>query len=403
MAGQFLSPDGDLETSFVSDTAIIDQFAKTGSLWGWGSNANGQIGDGTTTQRSRPVQISGTTWSLVSNASTYWNGSSSGIKTDGTLWVWGIGTDGRIGDGTTVSKSSPTQITGTNWKQSACGKFHTAAVKTDGTLWVWGNNASGQLGTSNATNYSSPVQTVSATNDWKMVTCGEYTTMAIKTDGTLWGWGGNQYGTLGVGDGNNKSSPTQTAASGTWKQVALGNYHGGAVKTDGTLWMWGYNPSYYAPIGDGDSGTNRLSPVQTSAGGTNWKQLSCGKNISAAIKTDGTLWTWGNGNYYGSLGDGAAAVRITPVQTSAGGTNWKMVTAGCYHMAAIKTDGTLWTWGANDYSNLGNGSATASYVGVSTPVQTIAGGTNWRMVSAGQRGSLAIHFYDAGDLYPTSA
>ena len=401
MPGQFLSPDGDLESAFVSDPAIIDQFAKTGSLWGWGKNTEGQIGDGTTTQRSRPVQIAGTTWNLISNAGSYWVGASAGIKTDGTLWVWGIGTDGRIGDGTTVSKSSPTQIAGTNWKQVACGKWHTAAVKTDGTLWNWGANGRGQLGTNNSTNYSSPVQTVSATNNWKIVACGEYTTFGIKTDGTLWGWGYGQYGALGDGGGTDRSSPSQVAGT-TWKQVDAGGFHGGAVKTDGTLWMWGYNPSYYAPIGDGDSGTNRLSPVQTAAGGTNWKQVSCGNNVSAAIKTDGTLWVWGNGNYYGTLGDGGSSVKTTPVQTAAGGTNWKMVSAGNYTMAAIKTDGTLWTWGDNSSSNLGDGSTSAAYTGKSTPVQTLAGGTNWKTVSVGQRGSLAIHFYDAGDLYPTA-
>ena len=405
MAGQFLSPDGDLETSFVSDTAIIDQFAKTGSLWGWGRNANGSIGDGTTTQRSKPVQVAGINWSSISSSPTYWNGSSSAIKTDGTLWVWGLGDDGRIGDGTIVSKSSPVQITGTNWKQSACGKLHTAAIKTDGTLWLWGRNARNQLGTSNSTNYSSPVQTTSATNDWKMVACGEYSTMAIKTDGTLWGWGFNTYGGIGMGETNatlDKSTPTQVGSNTTWKQVALGAYHGGAVKTDGTLWMWGYNPSYYAAVGDG-TGTDRFSPVQTAAGGTNWKQLSCGNNTSACIKTDGTLWTWGNGVYYGCLGDGASVVRNSPVQTISGGTNWRVVSCGNYHMAAIKTDGTLWTWGNNYYGDLGDGTILAQYSGRSSPVQTAAGGTNWKQVACGQNGSLAIHFYDAGDLYPTSA
>ena len=398
MPGQFLSPDGDLESAFVSDPAIIDQFAKTGSLWGWGKNLDGQIGDGTTTARARPTQVAGTTWNLINNACGYWYGASAGIKTDGTLWVWGIGTHGRIGDGTTVGKSSPTQITGTNWKQVACGKWHTAAVKTDGTLWNWGRNDRGQLGTTNATDYSSPVQTVSTTNNWKMVACGEYFTMAIKTDGTLWGWGRCNLGQLGDGSGQDKSSPVQTVASGTWKQVALGTNHGGAVKTDGTLWMWGYNPSYYAPIGDGGSGTNRLSPVQTSAGGTNWKQVSCGNNISAAIKTDGTLWTWGYNDYDGQLGDGTTTLKNTPVQIS--GTNWRMISCGNYHMAALKTDGTLWTWGNNVNNNLGDGTGVGAR---SSPVQTLAGGTNWKTVSAGQRGSLAIHFYDAGDLYPTSA
>ena len=402
MPGQFLSPDGDLESAFVSDPAIIDQFAKTGSLWGWGKNTDGQIGDGTTTSRSIPVQTVSLSinWKQVSNAPIYSYASSAGIKTDGTLWVWGTGDSGRIGDGTTVSKSSPVQISGTTWKQVSCGGRFTGSIKTDGTLWMWGYADQGQLGDNTFASKSSPVQVVPNSNNWKMVACGGYASMAIKTDGTLWGWGSNSYGTIGS-NAASPSTPVQTAAAGTnWKQVSVGYLHSGAVKTDGTLWMWGYNPRYYSALGDGGSDTNQYSPVQTAAGGTNWKQISCGNNSSAAVKTDGTLWVWGQ-NPYGQLGTGDTTNRSSPVQTISGGTNWKMVSAGNYHMAAIKTDGTLWSWGWNSHGNLGDGTSTpGDYSGKNSPVQTITGGTNWKQVSAGQHGSLAIHFYDAGNLYP---
>jgi alpha-tubulin suppressor-like RCC1 family protein len=137
--------------------------------------------------------------------------------------------------------------------------------------------------------------------------------------------------------------------------------------------------------------------VQTSAGGTNWKQISCGNNQTGAIKTDGTLWVWGY-NASGQLGINSTTPASTPVQTIAGGTNWKMVSAGCYTTMGIKTDGTLWTWGSGFHGNLGDGGSADK----SSPIQTVAGGTNWKQVSSGSFGGIAIYFYDAGDLYPTA-
>ena len=187
----------------------------------------------------------------------------------------------------------------------------------------------------------------------------------------------------------------QTIAAGTnWKQVSCGGYHTVAIKTDGTLWLWGDNSN--GQLGDSTI-ADRSSPVQTIAGGTSWKQVSCGARHSAAIKTDGTLWTWGD-NGAGQLGDNTITNRSSPVQTIAAGTNWKQVSCSYSNMAAIKTDGTLWTWGNNGGGQLGDNSTTRK----SSPVQTIAGGTNWKQASCGQTHAAAIHFYDAGNLYPNA-
>jgi alpha-tubulin suppressor-like RCC1 family protein len=399
MPGQFLSPDGDLESAFVSDPAIIDQFAKTGSLWAWGKNNYGQLGDGTTTARSSPVQTvaAGTNWSLVSGAGQYWGGAAGGIKTDGTLWMWGENGQyyyGRVGDGTTTSRSSPVQIAGTTWKQLSCGGRHTAAIKTDGTLWAWGVNNNGGVGDGTTTARSSPVQTSVGGNTWKMVSvAGYHSTAAIKTDGTLWTWGRSSTVINTDFSPADKSTPVQAGSETTWKQVSLGYVHAGAIKTDGTLWMWG--TANDGALGNNTT-TNVYSPVQTIAGGYNWKQVSCGWYFTAAIKTDGTLWTWGL-NSYGNLGDGTTTARSSPVQTISMSTNWKMVSAGNYMAVGIKTNGTLWTWGTGGSGALGDG--TTSYK--DSPVQTIAGGTNWKQASAGTGGGgLAIYFYDAGNLYP---
>jgi alpha-tubulin suppressor-like RCC1 family protein len=397
MAGQFISPAGDLERMFVDDYAMIDQFAKTGSLWGWGLGTSGQLGNNTTVDKSSPIQTvsGGTNWKQVDCGV----GHVASIKTDGTLWLWGSNFYGYLGDNTADSKTSPVQTVaaGTNWKQVDCGGYHTACIKTDGTLWLWGNNSfGGQLGDNTIVDKSSPIQTVAAGTNWKQVAAGGAHTAAIKTDGTLWVWGNNDYGQLGNNTITPKSSPIQTVAGGTnWKQVSGGNVHAAAIKTDGTLWLWGDNT--YATLGNNNT-TNQSSPVQTVAGGTNWKQLACGTYVTACIKTDGTLWLWGAGDS-GALGNNAVDRKSSPIQTVAAGTNWKQVTSSYnLYTAAIKTDGTLWTWGGNTFGQLGDNTV----VGKSSPIQTVAGGTNWKQVSAGDSHTAAIYFYDAGNLYPSA-
>ena len=349
----------------------------SGSLWLWGYNNYGAIGDDTNISKSSPVQTiaGGTDWKNVACGQHH----TAAIKTDGTLWTWGRNYLGSLGDNTNVTyRSSPVQtITeGTNWIQLDCGMNSTAAIKTDGTLWLWGQNNSGQLGDNTITNKSSPVQTVCGGTNWKQVSCDAASTAAIKTDGTLWLWGFNLYGGLGINTNVTfRSSPVQTVAFGTnWKQVSLGIFHTAAIKTDGTLWTWGHNS--YGQLGD-NTIANRSSPVQTIAYGTNWKQVSCGGGITAATKTDGTLWTWGR-NQFGQVGDNTTTNRSSPVQTIAYGTNWKQVSCGYYYNAAIKTDGTLWTWGENYKGVLGDN----TIISRSSPIQTIAGGNSWIDVSA---------------------
>ena len=287
---------------------------------------------------------------------------------------------------------------GTNWYQVTVSGDSVGAIKTDGSLWTWGYNLYGTLGDNTGgggTNKSSPVQTVAGGFNWKQVSTvtSSQTMGAIKTDGTLWMWGMNSYGGLGDNTNTRKSSPVQTVAGGTnWRQVSAG-YSTAAIKTDGTLWMWGRNN--YGQLGTNDT-TNRSSPVQTVSAGTNWKQVAMGTNNLSAIKTDGTLWTWGINNS-GQLGTNNRTNQSSPVQTVSGGTNWKQVSTG-YGTGAVKTDGTLWMWGYNPEGQLGTNDTT-SY---SSPVQTVAGGTNWKQVSCGDAATGAIYFYDPGNLYPSA-
>ncbi|QPX48302.1 regulator of chromosome condensation [Synechococcus phage S-SRM01] len=360
----------------------------TPELWTWGRNSFGALGNNTTTNSNTPITTfsGGANWKQVASGGYY----VAAIKTDGTLWTWGRNQYAQLGDNTTTNRSTPvtTFAGGTNWKQVACGANHTVAIKTDGTLWIWGQNTIGQLGDNTIVNRSTPVTTFAGGTNWKQVASGLHTA-AIKTDGTLWVWGDGANGQLGNTLNRPVSTPITTFAGGTnWKQISCGYQHTAAIKTDGTLWTWGQNIFSFFQLGINDS-VSRNTPVTTFAGGTNWKQIGCGRQYTAAIKTDGTLWTWGQ-NSNGQLGDNTTTARCTPVTTFAGGTNWKQVSGGGFHTAAIKTDGTLWTWGSNAYGQLGNNTTTQR----NAPVTTFVGGTNWKQVSGGSSHTTAIRTSD---------
>ncbi len=361
---------------------VANQFV-TPELWAWGGNYTTYLGIDHSSGRLTPVTTfsGGSNWKQVSVCGN--NGTSiAAIKSDGTLWTWGLNYYGQLGINSTVGRSTPitTLAGGTNWKQVSVGGAHVAAIKTDGTLWVWGDNQAGQLGINNLAIVarSTPVTTFAGGTNWKQVSCNGLNMAAIKTDGTLWVWGGNLYGQLGNNDVNDRSTPITTFAGGTnWKQVSVGGDHVAAIKSDGTLWTWGSGNSGRL----GNNQFNNIStPVTTFAGGTNWKQVSCGILHMAAIKTDGTLWTWGS-NFGGALGindNNPGGIR-TPVTTFAGGTNWRNVDGSTSTVSAIKTDGTLWVWGAGTYGELGNN----RIITLSTPVTTFLGGNNWIQASAG--------------------
>jgi alpha-tubulin suppressor-like RCC1 family protein len=374
-----------LDYSFDDIFVPADLF-REGNLWGWGTGSAGQLGNNVTTRASIPVTTfaGGSNWKQVSAG----NNHIAAIKTDGTLWTWGTGGSGRLGNFDTTNRSTPitTFAGGNNWKQVSAGNSFTAAIKTDGTLWTWGSGGFGQLGTNDTTARSTPVTTFAGGANWKQASAGNSHTAAIKTDGTLWTWGDGGSGRLGNFDTTNRSTPITTFAGGNnWKQVSAGNPYTTAIKTDGTLWTWGSGSS--GQLGTNDT-TARSTPVTTFAGGNNWKEASAGTSCTTAIKTDGTLWTWGFGGS-GRLGNFDTTNRSTPVTTFAGGTNWKQVDCkGCG--SAIKTDGTLWTWGIGFYGALGTNDVTNR----STPVTTFAGGTNWKQVSAGFEHSAALTYDD---------
>jgi len=370
----------------INDTSLAPQYA----LYGWGGTGLTLGLNDATVYRSSPTQIgTDTNWSFV-DVGRY---RSMAIKSNGTLWTWGNNNAGGLGLNDQVNRSSPVQIgSGTTWSKVASDKFQIStslAIKTDGTLWTWGNNSQGTLGQNDKVYRSSPTQVGTGTT-WSQASLLAYAIMAIKTDGTLWTWGNNINGQLGLNDRVYRSSPTQVGSGTTWSQVFSGYpTRNMAIKTDGTLWLWG-NFTY------GNSGLNidstyRSSPVQLGAL-TNWSKIALGYDSTMAIKTDGTLWGWGH-NYNGQLGNNLQAPgypgttgRISsPVQIGSD-TNWSNIGmnttfggTGIFTIAT-KTDGTLWSWGRSTTGGLGtNGPLSVSK---SSPVQ-VGSSTNWSLPAVG--------------------
>ena len=337
---------------YDQDVAGNVSYSGATELWGWGANENGALGQNNRTNYSSPIQIPGTTWNFPPSGNTHNAATSLFTKTDGTLWSWGYNYNGILGQNegypsTRHARSSPVQLPGT-WDHVAVGRANALALKTDGTLWTWGGNDYGVFGTnqSGPTKYSSPVQVPGDWSNAKIYNSNQFCT-AIKSDGTLWAWGYNNYGQLGQINQTNYSSPVQIPGT-TWARCSSGNEQGMmATKTDGTLWSWGAN-NYKGQLGHNNK-TEYSSPKQVGTD-TTWDytadyKIAFGHYTPLAIKTDGTLWSWGYNNY-GALGQNNTTDYSSPVQVP--GTNWDLVSNsyGRYSMA-IKTDGTLWNWGDN--------------------------------------------------------
>jgi len=350
-------------------------------LYAWGNNVAGELGDGTVTDRHSPVQIGSLTdWSSITTSSV--GRAIIAVKTDNTLWACGLNTDAQLGDGTVLNRSSPVQIgTLTDWASvEATGELHGGAIKTDGTLWTWGKQTTGALGDGTVVARSSPVQ-IGTSTDWSIVVGGAFQSIAIKTDGTLWSWGRANFGALGDNTTVNKSSPVQIGSDTDWASVSSGSDFSLVIKTGNTLWAWG--DAGAGRIGDNQTSSNRSSPVQIGAL-TDWSSVSAGSQNGVAIKTDGTLWTWGRGSS-GELGDGTAANKSSPVQVGSD-TDWSSVSAGRLFCLAIKTDGTLWAWGDNaPDGQLGQGDT----VERSSPTQ-VGSFKTWAKIGTGTQHSIAI-------------
>lgn len=358
---------------FISKQTFKDTYLKKKAVESGIRLGSLASGISSATYISSPVQYYNNSWKSISLGSEH----CFGIDMQGNLLGWGYNQNGCLGTNNYHGGSSydyytspiRTIASGTDWKKVSCGHYYTAAIKEDGTLWMWGLNDNGQLGLNHRTSKSSPTQIGNATT-WSQISCGINTVASVKSDGTLWTWGNNTYGQLGDGTVIHKSSPIQIGVETIWGSVSSGASFVLAVKSNDTLWSWGNNN--YGVLGI-NSTVNKSSPTQVGLI-NDWDKIDAGYYHAAAIKNDGSLWTWGQ-NLAGQLGDNTVITRSSPVQTIMGGTTWSQVSSGSNETLAIKADGSLWGWGINSYGSLGIGTVIAK----SSPVQ-IGTLVNWLAV-----------------------
>ena len=359
-------------TSFYWNTADLDY--ETGELYTWGYNYYGNLGINDHDDRmSSPTQVPGTQW--TSRMTTGYDGVSACIKSDDTLWTWANGAQGALGQNDRVSRSSPVQVPGTQWKSVTSSTNNLYCVKGDNTLWAWGNNAGGNLGQNDKTHRSSPTQVPGTqwTTDSDKFSGGAYNNAVVacmKTDGTLWMWGYGAHGQLAQHPPVSRSSPIQVPGT-QWTHVKSG-LNTLALKSDGTLWTWGRNDNGGLGLGDGSANAHKSSPTQIP--GTQWTFIDVGEYSAAALKTDGTAWWWGrNTSGIGELGLNDVAQRSSPTQLP--GTQWSILSMAYYNGYGIKTDGTMWGWGQGTYGTVG----VLDRVAYSSPRQI--SGTQWTHVN----------------------
>ena len=349
------------------------------------------------TQRTITVRARSTVNTAISSTATIHINAASTIsagnqfnfviKADGSLWAWGSNSEGVLGLNNTTNRPAPERVGVDNdWAFISAGSHHALGIKTDGSLWAWGRGASGQLGQgSDLTARHIPTR-VGTDNDWAFVSGGNHHSLAIKTNGSLWVWGANDQGQLGLGNmgaGTNRNIPTRLGNGYNWAFTSGSNWYSLAIRTDGSLWAWGNHTD--GGTGLGETTGNVTAPVQIQ-GASNWVFVSAGLGHSLGIRTNGSLYAWGN-NEFGRTGLNTTTGTTNTPQRVGTDTNWAFVSAGGLHSLGLRTNGSLWAWGRNLHGRTGQDTISGT---TNTP-QQVGTDTNWVFPAAGADShSLAI-------------
>ena len=333
---------GLLSTTYHVITAAAPGFSTPMQLTSYttstGLRSDGTVHDWTTAASSTPrLDISGVTRIAAGSSHTL------ALRNGGNVWVWGSGTYGMLGDGTTASSASARPVPGfTDVVSIAGGSLFSLAVKADGTVWAWGDGASGKLGDGTSLDRLIPVPVSALTGVTSVASFGGAShSLALKTDGTVWAWGWNSSGQLGVGSTTDQLVPVQVSGLTNVTTIVAGATFSLALKADGSVWAWGNNAN--GQLGDGTT-TNRLVPVLVT-GLNNVVALAAGGAHTLVLKSDGSVWAWGQ-NQNGRLGDGTVTSRLVPTQVSAL-ANVAAISAGNTHSLAAKNDGSVYIWGGS--------------------------------------------------------
>jgi len=358
-----------------------------GTVWSWGDNHNGELGNGSYEVSMYPVRAQGLC-DVVAVAGGWWH--TLALKSDGTVWAWGgnqYGQLGKPGVGNDIRSTVPVQVMGlSDVIAIAAGSYHNAVLKNDGTVWTWGINTKGELGYATEPgpfgNYYLPSyepKAVSGLTGVKAIGAGfgisndNAYTAALKQDGTVWTWGSNQAGQLGYATADDYAPhpiPGQVSSLTDVASISLGATHALALTATGTVFAWGANEE--AQLGIGSFGANSSGFVRHPSdnnqlfGGV--ASIRTRGSHSLAQLTDGTIWSWGR-NYEGQVGNGTQEKQLVPIKPELNGT-FVTFGAGSSHSLAVKDDGTVWTWGMNSRGQLGYDTSTPEEPGFYLPSLT---------------------------------
>ncbi|RMA46343.1 hypothetical protein CI601_03420 [Bifidobacterium sp. wkB344] len=389
-----------------------------GNAWAWGENGNGQLGDGTETRRTTPAKVgkptdapADFTYAQVSAGRFY----SLALGSDGNAYACGWNDNGQIGDGTTTDRSTPVKVgkptdapADLTYTQVSAGGFHSLVVDSDGNAWAWGENGNGQLGDGTETRRTTPAKVGKPTDapadfTYAQVSAGRFYSLALGSDGNAYACGWNDNGQIGDGTTTDRSTPvkvgkpTDAPADLTYTQVSAGGFHSLVVDSDGNAWAWGENGN--GQLGDGTE-TRRTTPAKVgkptdAPADFTYAQVSAGRFYSLALGSDGNAYACG-WNDNGQIGDGTTTDRSTPVKVgkptdAPADLTYTQVSAGGFHSLVVDSDGNAWAWGENGNGQLGDGTETrrTTPAKVGKPTDAPADFT-YAQVSAGRFYSLAL-------------
>jgi alpha-tubulin suppressor-like RCC1 family protein len=350
--------------------------ATTTVAYGWGRNLSGEAGIGPVGGSVlRPGVVTGAATGVTQIAGGY--GFTVSLRSDGTVWAWGDNTYGQLGDGSTRNSFTPVQVHGlpTGVVQVAAGLTHAAAVASDGTVWSWGDNRFGDLGYATTGNTATTANRVVGAPATKQVAAGGHFTVALRTNGEVWSWGLNEQGQLGDGTHTTRTTPARNKAVYGMTQVSTGLDYALALRP-GSVWSWGRNTM--GQLGNGTTVPDAATPVQVDRHIQNAVKIVAGGSHAFAVDPDGSLWAWGD-NTSGALGIGVIDAadgpyghgRNVPVQPSLTGVT--QLGAGSEQTIALRSDGTALVWGSDLYGLLGNGTRNNGNVPTPTAVTALSG------------------------------